>query len=206
MQKVNDLGRRAFNSMLLAFLAFGSMAAKGCDSVLSEIQTWVPIGISAVGNLLNLLGSFGVIPVGAGTAAAMLLSSITTIFNDVLADIQAWNANPTNSTLQKIQAELQSISGQLSAFVASLTIPNAKWAQLVAALLGLILSTLAGYISQLAQKIGSTASAAASAVRTKVMMQSGPVVVVEPIKRKPEQFKKEYNADLDAAGFSTFEI
>lgn len=204
------MGRRTFGKMIatmwLGAVMMVSMAAKGCNAI-ADIQAWLPVGLQAIQNLLNLLGSFGVIPVGTGTAAAALLSKITEIFDDVKTDIALWNATPTNSTLQKIQAELQSISMQLSNFVATLVIPDNKVVQIVAGLLGLVLSTIAGFIAEIAQKMGTSASTANAQVRTKVMMRhQASAVIVEPVHRNADQFKKAYNQQLDAAGLSKFDI
>lgn len=197
---------KSLGGVWLALVAVGStLFLAGCD-VVDELQTYVPIGIDAVTQLLNLLGSFGIIPLGAGTAAAALLQAITTAFNDVLADIKIWKATPSSSTLQKVQAELQSISQQLSAFVSQLNIPNTKWAQLVASVLSLILSQIAGYVAGIANKMGATPAASVATARRTITMQRGTTLAIEPKARKAPEFRNQFNTQMDAAGYSQFEI
>jgi hypothetical protein len=73
-------------------------------------------------------------------------------------------------------------------------------------LVSLLTTTLAGFISALAVKMGATPAAAAAQSRRKIMMQSGPAVVVEPKYRNAAEFKKQFNARLDAAGKSEFDL
>lgn len=208
-----NTGRRGFiqtmaSAWLMLTLAGSALWLQACSAadVITDIATYVPIGIAAVNSLLNLLGSFGVIPVGAGTAASALLATITAAFNAVLATIKEYQATPTTTLLSKIQDLLQSISDNVSSFVAALKISDNKVVQLIGALLSLFLTTLAGFISALAAKMGATPAAAAAASRRKIMMQSGTAVVVEAKYRNAAEFKKQFNAKLVAAGKSQFEI
>lgn len=197
---------KSVSGLWLGLVAISStLFLAGCD-VVDELATYVPIGIQAVTQLLNLLGSFGIIPLGTGTAAAALLQVITTAFQDVLADIKLWKANPSNTLLQNIQSELQAISQQLSAFVAQLAIPNSKWLQLVTAVLGLILSQLAGYIAGIAKQMGSTTATAVATSRRTITLRQGSTIAVEPSHRRVAEFRKEFNAQVHAAGFTQFEI
>lgn len=207
MQKM--LGRRLFGKILFAgFVMANAMRETGCSmaDVIAELKQWVPLGISAVTSLLNLLGTFGIIPLGAGTIAAGLISNITTIFNDVLADIATWTATPSDSLLTKISNELQAISGQLSTFIGTLTIGNTKWASLVESLLSLFLSTIAGYVAGIAQKMGASAATANAQARRKVMMATRPALVVEPVRRKAADFRKEFNKQVEAAGYPQYDL
>lgn len=205
----NMLGRRLFGKIMLAAAVMAHAAFEaGCTmaDVIAELKQWVPLGISAVTSLLNLLGTFGIIPLGAGTIAAGLISNIITIFNDVLADIATWTATPSDSLLTKISNELQAISGQLSTFVSTLTIGNTKWAALVESLLSLFLSTIAGYVAGIAQKMGASAATANVQARRKVMIAARPALVVEPVRRKAADFRKEFNKQVEAAGYPQYDL
>jgi len=207
-----ELSRRKFSQMLgsISFLCFADLGALfigGCSTVWQDIIAYAPVGISAVTNLLNLLGTFGIIPVGSGTAAAALISSITTLFNDVVADVKLYQSEPANATLaQKIQDELQAIGTQVSSFLAGLTfLGTSTEAKIIQALLSLFLSTLAGFISAVAAKAGAAAQQAIARSRRTVMI-GGQTLLIEPKYRKRAEFVKEWNAEVDAAGHSEIEL
>jgi hypothetical protein len=206
-----EITRRKFAKMvgsawLLAFAVGSTLFVAGCG-VWADIIAYAPVGISAVTSLLNLLGSFGIIPVGTGTAAAALISSITTLWNDVVADVKIYQSEPASATLaKKIEDELQSISTQISQFLANLNLGTSAQAQLIQALLSLILTTIAGFISAVAAKSGVPIATAKALSRRKVMLQGTAVLVIEPVYRNRQQFMQEFNATLNGAGQSQFDV
>jgi hypothetical protein len=215
MDSLKSMGRRQFafgavkvwGAILLASVTgTASLTLIGCGITIQDIENWIPTGKSAIANLLNLLGAAGVIPLGVGTMAAALLTSVTNALDDVLADIQQWQSSGNAALLSKIQVLLQSVSTQLSDFLSPLPIPSAI-STLISGLLGLILSTIAGFIATVAQKVGSTpAGATASARRTIAMRSTGHTIAVEPLKIGRDEFVKRFNRQIDAAGKSEFAI
>ena len=205
--------RRGFIQVMMSWwlLAISMGTAvwfKACSltDVLADIKAWLPAGVSAVTNLINLLGTAGVIPVGTGTAAAALLSLITTTFQEVLAAITEYQTLPQTTTLQKIQSLLQAASDHVAAFVADLKISDNKIVQLVGALISLFATTISGFIASIAAKMGASVSAAAAQTRRSIAMQSGPSIVVEPHYRNRSTFVHDFNKAADNAGHPEIEI
>lgn len=206
-----EISRRGFTKLmgavsLLSLAEWQALFLSGCSNVWDDIIAYAPVGISAVTNLLNLLGSFGIIPVGSGTAAAALISAITTGWNDVVADVKLYQSEPANATLaQKIEDELQAISNQVTAFRANLNLGTSTEAKIIQALLSLILTTIAGFISAVAAKAGVPTAAAIKKSRRTVIV-GGQSLVIEPKYRKRSEFVKEWNAAVDQAGHAEIEI
>jgi hypothetical protein len=178
----------------------------GCPT-LEDLSDWAQTGILAVTALLNLLGSFNIIPVGAGTAAATLIAAVTLAFNDIVADVKTYNATPSDTLLQKIQATLQQISTQVSGFISALPIPDGAAEKLISSLLTLLLTTIAGFIAEVAQKMGSSpATAAATARRTVPMGSSHATLVIEPIHIGKAKFVRQWNGITHSAGHQEADI
>lgn len=200
-----ELSRRTFNRMLMLACAVGSsFFVAGC-TVWDDIVQYAPAGIAAVTNLLNLLGSFGIIPVGTGTAAAALISAITLLWNDVVADVKLYKADANASLAQKIEDELQQISTQIMAFLGGLNLGSGTAAKVAQALISLILSTIAGFISSVAAHAGAS-TAAARALSRRTFAMGGHVIVIEPKYLDRAKFVKQWNSTVDQAGHPEAEL
>lgn len=201
-------------SMWMLATAMGSavwLQACSAADVLADITAYIPVGIAGITNLLNLLGSLGIIPLGVGTAAAAVLATISGLFATVKATITEYQqlvaaGTPNPSLLVKIQDLLQSISDNIANFVAPLKISDSKIVQLIGALLSLILTTLAGFMAALAKMAGTPTATAAAKVRRTIAMQSGSSLVVEAKYRTASQFESQYNKLMDGAGHQESEI
>lgn len=198
-----------FSGMALVLTEWQALFLSGCANVWDDIIAYAPVGIAAVTNLLNLLGSFGIIPVGTGTAAAALISSITVIWNDVKADVALYQANASATLATKIEAELQQISTQIQQFLAGLNLGTSVQAQIAEALISLILTTISGFISAVAAKAGVPVPAAKAMSRRTLILHSAAgthTLLIEPTYRNRSTFEKQWNAEVDKAGHTESEL
>jgi hypothetical protein len=185
-----ELFKVSGSSVGLYFMASSfTLLSGGCTfgSVFSQIQAWVPVGLNAFNGVLTILEGAGVINPIAGSAVALLIQTIQAAFAQLAADVQAYQSitPPPAGALAKIEATLGIIVTHFQAFLSSINISDNKIVTLVVGLVQIILSTIAGFQSQL-----PTAAAAAS----RTLQVSGQTIAIVPVKRSVKQFKKDFNA------------
>lgn len=175
-----EMTRRVFGKLSLAGVAATSLLVSGCN-VFTEIENWAPIGLAAFNSILMVLA----IPGGS-----VLINAIKAALTDIPADIQAYKAAPTASTLQKIDEVLSLLLSNFQAFLAQQSIAGPATA-LVAGLAAIILSALSGFIADLPQ----TALLQTKAVLAKKTLIGGSLQVsYHPKKMSILEFKHKWNS------------
>lgn len=193
------LSRRGFAQSLgsvfgISMLAGSTFTLTGCSfSLTSTIESYISIGISAFQAIVNILSAAGVIPPGAGTVIAVAIQAVKAAFADVVAAIQAYNDAPAadkTTLLGKITTALSAVEMELQQFWSDLSIPDSKLGSLIEGLLGVILSTIGAFISQLPP---APAPATTKALRKTIQFT--------PTKRSARTFRSDFNKMLTSGGY-----
>jgi hypothetical protein len=194
------MGRRKFgkSALMLAILSawFGNTAAS-CSGIYAQIAAYVGVGIQAFSSVVSLLAGAGIITLPEGTAIAAVLTLVKAAWADVQAAIAAYQAAPAASkaTLSgKISVALTAVQTTIQQFWTDVKIPDAQLANTVSGLLGLVVSTIAGFLAAL-----PVTPAPASARVFKALPINPKVISVS-------QFRKQFNSILAANGYSQHAI
>lgn len=199
--------RRAFGKLSFGALALGSTlgtmtleTACTFGSVFSQILKYVGVGLQAFQAVVDLLTSAGVIPLGAGPAITAIIALVKAGFADLQVAVTNYNNNPGDKTtlLGKISAALAAVEASIQTFWNDLKIPDAKLAALVQGLLGLIISTLAGFMSQLPSPPPTPAMTDAAQLPNRITVQAQKLTM--------KQFKSNFNALLAENGYAQYAI
>lgn len=194
------MNRRQFGSLAALGTVgvwFGSTAAS-CGSIYAQVSAYVGVGIQAVASVVSLLAGAGIISLPEGTLIAAVLATVKAAWADVTAAITAYENAPAaqKATLAgKISVALTVVSQQVQQFWADLKIPDASLAQTVAGLLGLVVSTIAGFLAALPAAPAPTFARPLA----KTLSITPKVVSVS-------EFRKEFNAILNAGGHGKYAI
>lgn len=194
------MNRRAFAGMLgklaLVPLALQIAVTSGCtfDSVWNDLKKYAPVGLSAVASVVSILTGAGVVGVPTSTTISFILGIINKGFGDLTAAINQYQAAPAASKdgiAGQISEILTVIETNIQQFWSDLTIPDAKLADLVQGLLGIITSTLAGFLTQLPAPVTPVAIQA-----TRVRAQLKRTIPAVAKKRSLSAFKSDFNSLL----------
>jgi hypothetical protein len=175
-----------------------SFLTDGCSAIYGQIAAYVGVGISAFQSVVNILAGAGIITLPEGTAIAAILALVKVGMSDVSAAVAAYEAAPAANKLTlagKISTALSVVQGEVQQFWSDVVIPDAKMASTISGLLGLIISTIAGFVTALP----ALAVAAPKVVFNKTMP-------VAPKRISASQFRKEFNAILASGGYSEHAI
>jgi hypothetical protein len=188
---------QAWATFLLALSVGPSLLVTGCGTSFSTILSWVDTGLAAFQSVVDLLAGQSVINITIGSAIDLIIKAVKAAIADIGTAVSNYNAAPAaaKATLVgKISTALVAAQNEISQFWNDLTIPDAKVASTVAGLLGLIVSTLAGFMSLLPP------APAPAALRTFPKTLAG----AAPQKRSLPQFKAAFNGILDTNGYSQY--
>jgi hypothetical protein len=191
------MNRRQFSSLALLGVVsawFGSVAAS-CGSIYAQIAAYVGVGIQAFQAVVNLLSGAGIIALPEGTLITAILTLVKAGWADVQAAIAAYNAAPATTLAGKISAALTAVQMMIQQFWSDVKIPDAALSSTVAGLLGLIVSTIAGFLAALPP--APAPAAAKPLVKT---------LNITPVKLTVPQFRTKFNAILTAGGHSAYVI
>jgi hypothetical protein len=198
---MKQLTRRGFSKLLgIAALASTVTFEAACDwaSVWTNIEKYVPVGLSAFASILSILAGGGV-PIAP--AISLAVSLVNTGFADLKAFVTGYQQAPAadkQTALGKISTALATLEANLQKFWSDLTIPDPKLEALVQGLLGVITTTLLGFGTQLP----APAPTPAIAARATLAKRTGGT----PKKRSVAEFKKEFNGILAANGLKQHSI
>jgi hypothetical protein len=170
-------------------------AACSFGTVFADILKYVGVGLTSFQSVVDLLAGAGIIPIGTGAAIDTIIALIKAGFADLQTEVTAYNNAPAadKTTLEgKISVILANLQTSLQNFWSQLTIPDANLASTVEGLIGVILSTLAGFATQL--------PAAPATLTAKL---AGKTISYTAKKRTVHQFKNDFNAVLVAHGYKT---
>jgi len=108
------VGHLAGGAAIVA-LSASAVELEGCN-VLSELETWVPIGLSAFDTLVSFINP------AAGSALAVVISTANSLWEAVATAIANYQhtTDPTATTLDKVIAAMDALEGGLSAVLAAL--------------------------------------------------------------------------------------
>jgi hypothetical protein len=187
------LSRREFGKLSGAALAglavTSSIELEGC-SVISDIQSWIPVAQASVNSLEAILTNNGV---NIGPVQAVI-TDIQAGLAAVLGAAQQYAATTPApvGALQKIEAAFSAVVANFGKFLTQLNLPGGGLLNLISALVGLVLSTIAGFVNRLpAVPAGFVASFSVRA--------PGVMFTVVPKSRSRRAYKKSWNAQLDSA-------
>jgi hypothetical protein len=162
-------------------------------------MNWIPVGLQAFNAIISLLEGAGALALTAGSPITALVAVISASFAQLKSDIIAYQAinPPPASALAKIEATLGIIVTNFQSFLASLNVNDSKLAALVVGLAQIILSTIAGFQSQLTPGVTVVGSSA--------RLGAG-VFKITPEKRSIRSFKHDWNALVVANGHSEISL
>ena len=187
-----EISRRQFAGHLargaaVVALAGTTLELDGCN-VFTDIETWIPVGIDAVNGILAVLSSNGVVLLPQVTVIVGLIQAGFTALKGAIVEYQSTTPPPVGA-LQKIETIFQDIVNNFGAFLQGINLPAGSLFTLIASLVQVILSTIAGFVNKL--PTGTTT------VATSLRISATQTVPVLPHARSKRQFKKDYNSVLD---------
>lgn len=174
----------------------------GCG-IVNEIASYVGIGLQAFQSIVDILSGAGVITIGEGSAIDAIVALVKSGFADLAAAVSAYDNAPASakqSLLGKISTVISIIMAQIQQFWNDLHIPDPRLADTIKGLLGIILATLAGFLTQLP-------SPGPAAVKANDKVKALPNTL--PVKaqvRKMTDFKHDFNSILEQNGFGEHKI
>ena len=183
--------RRTFGKVLSVgglSLSMGSfLGMTGCN-VYDNIAKYVAVGLQSFQSVIDLLTGAGVINTGTGSTIDTLIALVKAAFADISAAVAAYESAPADQKqtfAQKVALAITIAEAQIQQFWNDLNIPDPKLASLIQGLLGIILSTLSGFLTQLPAPPPSSI-----AVRAKALPKQIPFTVK---RRTVREFKSDFN-------------
>lgn len=197
---MDKMNRRSFTGLSIMGLLAAAASMSGCvfANVFAQVSAYVGVGIQAVTSVVSLLAGAGIIAVPGGMLVSDVLGKIKAAWSDVTASVATYDSAPAdqkNTVAQKVSLALTVVAQEIQGFWSDLNIPDAKMSQTVAGLLGLVVSTIAGFLASL-----PAPPAPAQAPRLRKAL------AVQPKRLSVKEFKKQFNAILAANGYSQHEI
>lgn len=186
------LNRREFNkrAILIMAAAGAGVTVAGCN-VIKDIEDWVPVGITAFKGIESVLAANGF----ALTPAQQLIANATLA---ALTDLQMACAEylattpPPVGTAQKVETFLRDVVNNFSGFLQSLNLPVGSLLDLIAGLVMVVLSTLAGFQNELMAKLGTKVQFVGGTAQIGEHMAAG-MLSIKPQQRTHKQFVKDWN-------------
>lgn len=155
------MNRRSFigRTILAAVAVSFPFTMTGCN-VFNDLLNWIPVGLSAVANVLTLLSGAGIV-LGPGVTAAIGL--ISAGLNDLkLAIVEYQSTNPPPAgALAKIDQFLGDLVNNIVSVLSQLPAGVSNIITLVVGLFELLLSTIQGFINQVPMAAQMTRTKAA---------------------------------------------
>jgi hypothetical protein len=169
---------------LLLLSSGASFLIYGCN-VYDDLYNWIGVGIASLNSMVTILKANGIIP------AAGIVNAILGALSAVRAAIDEYKSTTPApfGALAKIETALNDAVSQFGTFLRSLSILGFGLFSMIAALVDVILSTIAGFKNRLppvAQKLNVT---------MQIAQLTGKAVI--PKHRTIRVFKKDWNAVLD---------
>ena len=178
------------------FLGAGAFAVASVNAacwltggVFAQILSYINVGLQAFQAVVDLVA-----PTAAPGIDA-IVALVKAAFVDLQTAVDAYEAAPAAdkaTLLGKVSTALSILEAQIQQFWNDLHLPDGNLATLVSGLLGIILSVLAGFATQLPAPAPTPQVAKAKALPN--------VIPVTPNKMSAGAFKKAFNAKLTAGG------
>jgi hypothetical protein len=185
------LTRRNFVWSSTAFGVTSVMVSCPMSNVYESINKYIPVALLAFDRVLQVLGQAGI-----DTAPLLNASnSVKAAFGDIQTAILQFHdavQDQKNTLISLIYISLDVAISRIEDFFDLLHLGNQQVAATIKALLSIIVSTIEGFKQQLPPRPGPI----------------GPARSLNPLPqlRNIEQFKADYNAVLDKAGDSQFDL
>jgi len=170
--------------IFLALLTSGaSLTLTGCN-VYDDLYNWIGVGIASLNSIVSILNANGITP------AAGIVNAILGALNAVRNAIEEYKATtpPPIGAIAKIETALKDAVAQFGTFLRSLSIPGFGLFSMIAALVDVILSTIAGFQ-------GKLPVLAKQNITMQIAQLTGKAVI--PKHRTIRAYKKDFNAVLD---------
>ena len=191
------IGRRQFGKLIGVFTllttAGWSVVLEGCASF-KQISGWVVTGLSSFQSVVDLLVGEGLIMVAIGSVIDLIIKGVKAAIADIGTAVDNYNNAPAAtkaSLLGKISDALIAAQNEIAQFWNDLMIPDAKAASTVAGLLGLIVSTLSGFMAGLP-------------AATKQLMTFQKTLPRVAAAKSEGDFKKRFVAILESNGYGKY--
>jgi hypothetical protein len=183
------MNRRSFagaiaKAVLFSVAVSSGIVIGGCNAV-TDLENWIPVALTAVSQIVKLLGPIVPAPVAATIAV------IQAGFAALLTAIQNYKAG--SGVLADISAAITAVESAFASFFSSLNVPSTLL-NVIEGLAAIILSTIQAFANEI-----SPTPAPMAAV-------NGKAVPVTPKKRSVSQFKSDWNAECKSAGHPEAEI
>jgi hypothetical protein len=196
-----NITRRDFGKYASAgLLALGTLDLSSCSAsdVFTDIENWIPVGLSAFQGIVSILQGAGLV----APQAVPLIAAVITGLDDVLADVKAYEAivPPPANALAKIQAALSLVVQNIQAMLAQLNVNGGTVLNVVEGLAEIILSTIAGFLNEL------PSTGKASTTLSNTFRVGRDVVSYTPQVRTRGRFKKDYNRVAVANGYPGIQL
>jgi hypothetical protein len=191
--------RRQFGKTMLtgtSAVALGSMVGMttmgvSCNTIFTDIENYVPIGIQAFTNVLALVSP------SEALALALPIKAVKAAFGDVSAMVTGYQNAPASEKATwkgKLVTALNLAMGEVQAFWNDANLPNGSVATMAAGICQIILSTLAAFIPA----VGGTVAAT-----TRKLAKTLPYT---PKKRSVKQMKSDINAVFVSNGHPELKV
>lgn len=198
------MNRRQFSGRLASFALLlvaggSSLFTTGC-AAFATILAWVTVGLTSFQSIVDLLAGAGIINVLLGSAIDLIIKAVKAALADIGTAVSNYNTAPTTAKanlLGKIGTALMVAQNMIGQFWNDVTIPDAKLASTIAGLLGIMVSTLAAFQTQVPTPPTPPVVAVA---RFPKQLSAAPKA------RSIKQYKSEFNALLIANGYSQYKI
>lgn len=193
--------RRRFGSFGLGFIGLlasaGSLVTATACSVVDNILKYVPVALQALAAILSVLAGNGVVISPVVTAAIALAKAALADLQTAITDYNNAPAANKANLLGMVSTALAVVEADIQKFWSDLSLPDGKIASIVSGILGIVLSTLAAFATQLPAPVVPAATKTMRAELKKTI----PVVAK---KRSPKEMKKEINALLQGTGIQIY--
>lgn len=180
-----DFVKRTGTGFTLAILTSGvSMTLTGCN-VYDDIYNWIGVAVASLNSIVIVLNANGITP------ATGIVNAILGALNAVRSAIDEYRSitPPPVGVVAKIETALKDAVAQFGTFLRSLSIPGFGLFSMIAALVDVILSTIAGFQGKLPVVAGQ------KSLTMQIAQLTGKAVI--PKHRTIRVYKKDFNAVLD---------
>jgi hypothetical protein len=186
-----EFGRLA-GAVTLVLASAASIELSGCN-VWTDIETWVPVGIAAFESVVTLVAPL------ASPAVTAIAETVKAGFAALAAAVNQYISAPASQKttfLAKVQLIFEDIATNLQGFLNAVNVGTSNpIIKIVLGLVNIILSTIAGFVSQIGP-----------ATASRVLRLAGQSTTVTPVNRTKKSFKRDFNAACVAAGHPEAEI
>jgi hypothetical protein len=195
-----------YRSGILALCFVLCIGVIGCSTTwIVDLENYLPVAVAAVAGLMTILVSAGalgpILPAEIAAVSTAVTAGLTLLCGVPVNNqcnpaslVGTWNANPTNTILQKIQAEMATLQSNLQSFLALVHIKNSVIGAAFSAGLSLVLSIIGSIIA----RVKPVAVA---------MISSGRKAALKAMQKSPQmpmsanQFKAQFNRIVADGGY-----